>query len=58
MEDELLILRTTYRDNRFLTEDDRRNYENERDEYFRRVYTLGEGVSSGGDSAKLARGRF
>ena len=42
VEDELLILRTTYRDNRFLTEDDRRNYESERDEYFRRVYTLGE----------------
>ncbi len=41
-EEELLILKTTYRDNRFLTEDDRRNYESEQDDYFRRVYTLGE----------------
>lgn len=40
--DKLLIFKTTYRDNMFLTEDDRRNYENEQDEYFHRVYTLGE----------------
>lgn len=42
VEDELLILKTTYLDNRFLTDDDRRNYEGERDAYFRSVYTLGE----------------
>ena len=42
VEDDLLILKTTYRDNRFLTDDDRKNYEAEQDDYFRRVYTLGE----------------
>ncbi len=40
--DELLILKTTYLDNRFLTDDDRERYAGERDAYFRRVYTLGE----------------
>ena len=40
--EELLILRTTHRDNQFLTEDDRRAYEQERDPYYHRVYTLGE----------------
>ncbi len=39
---DLLILKTTYRDNQFLTEDDRKALENERDPYFRAVYTLGE----------------
>ncbi len=46
--DDLLILRTTYRDNRFLTEDDRKALEGERDPYFRQVYTLGEWGSVGG----------
>lgn len=41
-EGEVSILKTTYRDNRFLTEDDRRALESERDPYFRSVYTLGE----------------
>lgn len=41
-EEELLILKTTYLDNCFLTQDDRKNYESENDAYFRRVYTLGE----------------
>ena len=35
------ILKTTYRDNRFLTADDRRALENEKDPYFYQVYTLG-----------------
>lgn len=44
--DDTLLLKTTYRDNVFLTEDDRQALENEKDEYFYRVYTLGEwGVS-------------
>lgn len=38
----LSILKTTYRDNIFLTEDDRQALENERDPYFRAVYTLGQ----------------
>ena len=38
---DLLILKTTYRDNAFLTEADRRALEEERDPYFRQVYTLG-----------------
>ena len=37
-----LILKTTYRDNQFLTEDDIKALENERDPYFRAVYTLGQ----------------
>lgn len=39
--DELLILKTTYKDNRFLTDDDRAALENEIDPYYREVYTLG-----------------
>lgn len=39
---DLLMIKTTYQDNVFLTEDDRRNYAAEQDEYFHRVYTLGE----------------
>ena len=35
------ILKTTYKDNRFLTADDRAALENERDPYFYQVYTLG-----------------
>ena len=35
------ILKTTYKDNRFLTPDDRLALENERDPYFYQVYTLG-----------------
>lgn len=40
--EELLILRTTYRDNRFLTPEDARALEGEQDPYFRAVYTEGE----------------
>ncbi len=36
------ILRTTYRDNAFLTEDDRRALEEETSDYYRTVYTLGQ----------------
>lgn len=36
-----LILKTTYKDNRWLTEDDRRKLENETDRYYYEVYTLG-----------------
>ena len=39
--DELSILKTTYKDNRFLTEADKRDLENETDKYFYEVYTLG-----------------
>lgn len=39
--DTVSILKTTYRDNRFLTEQDRFDLENEGDEYFRSVYTDG-----------------
>lgn len=39
--DELSILKTTYRNNKFLTEQDRRDLENERDKYRYDVYTLG-----------------
>ena len=35
------ILRTTYRDNRYLSEDDRRALEEETSGYYRAVYTLG-----------------
>ena len=38
----LSILKTTYKDNRFLTADDVRDLENESDPYFRNVYTLGK----------------
>jgi phage terminase large subunit len=41
-DDDLLILKTTYKDNRFLTEQDITDLENEEDEYFYKVYTLGE----------------
>lgn len=35
------ILKTTYKDNRFLTDDDVAALENEPDEYYRQVYTFG-----------------
>jgi phage terminase large subunit len=35
------ILKTTYKDNAFLTEDDKKLLENETDEYYYNVYTLG-----------------
>jgi len=35
------ILKTTYKDNRFLTDQDRRRLEDETDPYYRDVYTLG-----------------
>lgn len=38
---DLSILKTTYKDNRFLTPDDCRDLENESDPYFYNVYTLG-----------------
>ena len=38
---DLLILKTTYKDNLFLAEDDIKSLENEKDEYFYNVYTLG-----------------
>lgn len=37
----LSILKTTYLDNNFLTQDDRDALENEKDPYYRNVYTLG-----------------
>lgn len=40
-EDGLLILKTTYLDNAFLTEQDRAGLENEKDRYYYSVYTLG-----------------
>ena len=39
--DGLSILKTTYRDNKFLTPDDRTDLENETDPYYYNVYTLG-----------------
>jgi phage terminase large subunit len=39
--DELTILKTTYKDNRFLTDADRKDLESEKDSYFYNVYTLG-----------------
>ena len=39
--EELLILKTTYKDNKFLTEDDIKALESEKDPYFYEVYTLG-----------------
>ena len=39
--DGLSILKTTYKDNRFLTSDDIYGLENEKDKYFYDVYTLG-----------------
>ena len=42
-DDKLSILKTTYKDNlRFLEQDDINELENEQDEYYRQVYTLGE----------------
>jgi phage terminase large subunit len=40
-DDDLSILKTTYKDNRFLTAEDRHDLEDESDEYFYNVYTLG-----------------
>lgn len=40
-DDNLLILKTTYKDNLFLTPDDRAQLENESDPYFYNVYSLG-----------------
>jgi len=37
----LAILKTTYKDNRYLTPDDVKDLENETDEYYHSVYTLG-----------------
>lgn len=39
---DVLILKTTYRDNIFLTEEDRRELEEETDPYYRAVYSDGE----------------
>ncbi len=39
--DDLLILKTTYKDNKFLTAQDVADLESETDEYFYNVYTLG-----------------
>jgi len=39
--DDLFILKTTYKDNLFLTEDDAKDLENEKDQYYYNVYTLG-----------------
>lgn len=39
--DKLLILKTTYKDNHYLTEDDIASLEDETDPYFYEVYTLG-----------------
>lgn len=44
--DKLSILKTTHKDNRFLAPEDHEALENEKDEYFRNVYTYGNGVSS------------
>jgi len=38
----LVILKTTYKDNKFLTADDISDLENEKDKYFYDVYTLGK----------------
>lgn len=38
---ELSILKTTYKDNKFLTADDRKGLEQETDSYYYQVYTLG-----------------
>ena len=40
-DDDLLIFKTWYKHNRFLTDQDIRDLENEEDEYFYKVYTLG-----------------
>lgn len=41
IDDRLLILKTTYKDNKYLTPDDIYELEHETDEYFYNVYTLG-----------------
>src|SRR5690606_13145723 len=45
--DNLLILKTTYKDNDFLEEDDIKELENETDRYYYEVYTLGNWGSLG-----------
>lgn len=40
-DEEMMILKTTYKDNAFLEEDDINELENEKDPYFYEVYTLG-----------------
>ena len=40
-QEELIILKTTYKDNRFLTKDDIYALENEQDDYFYQVYSQG-----------------
>lgn len=40
-DDKLLILKTTYKDNYFLTKEDREALEDETDQYYYNVYTLG-----------------
>ena len=40
-DEDLLILKTTYKNNAYLTEDDIKALESEKDEYFYQVYTLG-----------------
>jgi len=47
-DDNLLILKTTYKDNRFLEEEDRQALENEKDSYYYNVYTLGNWGVLGG----------
>ena len=41
-DEELLIMHSTYKDNKFLTADDIKGLEDETDEYFYQVYTLGK----------------
>jgi phage terminase large subunit len=41
-DEDISVLRTTYRDNKFLTDDDRMALENESDPYFKAVYTDGK----------------
>jgi len=40
-DDEISILKTTYKDNKFLTDEDIKNLESETDKYYYDVYTLG-----------------
>ena len=47
-DDRLLILKTTYKDNKFLTADDVERLEAEKDEYWRQVYLLGNWGILGG----------
>jgi len=47
-DDSLLILKTTYKDNRFLEPDDIKELEDEKDDYFYQVYTLGNWGILGG----------